>query len=232
MILGNGGTNWGMADASPPDADGWQRDRGRPDVVAARVAGLSHGFLVFDDTGSEWTREGERFTSGSSPTGSSTAATRTGRSAPYLTVEPGRRRTGSRRPRRADLTCRVARPAPRRGDRLVGHARATRGRPARSGFIADARRPARAPRADPAGRPARRARSRCTCATWAWSAVPSARGPVRAVDGAGNVGPAGDGDGPASRASRPSRCRAEPPELPRMARARRPCRAWARARWP
>ena len=29
-----------------------------PLVVAARMAGLSHGFLVFDDTGSEWTRIG------------------------------------------------------------------------------------------------------------------------------------------------------------------------------
>ena len=33
-----------------------------PRVVAARVAGVSHGFLVFDDTGSEWTRSGEKFT--------------------------------------------------------------------------------------------------------------------------------------------------------------------------
>ena len=62
VILSNGGTNWRMADASPPDRDGWQVVPVDPSVMAARVAGLSHGFLVFDDTGSEWTRRGESFT--------------------------------------------------------------------------------------------------------------------------------------------------------------------------
>ena len=31
-----------------------------PSVVAARVAGVSYGFLLFDDTGSEWKRDGEQ----------------------------------------------------------------------------------------------------------------------------------------------------------------------------
>ena len=62
VVLGNGGTTWRMADASPPDGDGWQHVPVDPRVVAARVAGISHGFLVFDDTGSEWTRDGETFT--------------------------------------------------------------------------------------------------------------------------------------------------------------------------
>ncbi|MFO0892458.1 MAG: hypothetical protein U0790_25365 [Isosphaeraceae bacterium] len=61
VVLGNGGTSWGMADATGPDADGWQTIAIRPEVLAARAAGLSHGLLVFDDTGSEWTRRGERF---------------------------------------------------------------------------------------------------------------------------------------------------------------------------
>ncbi len=61
VILGNGGTNWGMADATPPDGDGWQSIPINPAVLAARGAGLSYGFLVFDDTGSEWTHEGDRF---------------------------------------------------------------------------------------------------------------------------------------------------------------------------
>ena len=30
VILGNGGTNWGMADATPPDADGWQSIADQP----------------------------------------------------------------------------------------------------------------------------------------------------------------------------------------------------------
>jgi hypothetical protein len=61
VILGGGGSLWRMADAFPPDAQGWQRVAVDPSIVAARVAGISHGFLVFDDTGSEWARDGERF---------------------------------------------------------------------------------------------------------------------------------------------------------------------------
>ena len=62
VILGNGGTTWRMADASPPDAQGWQRLAVDPSILAARVAGISHGIVLFDDTGSEWTRKGESFT--------------------------------------------------------------------------------------------------------------------------------------------------------------------------
>ena len=61
VILGNGGTIWRMADASIPDRDGWQQIPVDARVVAARVAGISHGFLVFDDTGSEWTKTGDKF---------------------------------------------------------------------------------------------------------------------------------------------------------------------------
>lgn len=50
-----------MADATPPDGDGWQSIPINPAVLAARAAGLSHGLLVFDDTGSEWTHQGDRF---------------------------------------------------------------------------------------------------------------------------------------------------------------------------
>ena len=121
MILGNGGTNWGMADASPPDADGWQRIAIDPAVVAARAAGLSHGFLVFDDTGSEWTREGERFTFRLFPNRFVYSRDQNRASAPYLTVILG---AADQQPPAAPtgLIVRVARSAPRRGDRLVGHA--------------------------------------------------------------------------------------------------------------
>ena len=40
VILGNGGTGWGMADASPPDADGWQRIAVDPRSSWPRAAGL------------------------------------------------------------------------------------------------------------------------------------------------------------------------------------------------
>ena len=62
VILANGGTTWRMADATGPDRDGWQVVLVDPTILAARVAGLSQGFLVFDDTGSEWTRRGKSFT--------------------------------------------------------------------------------------------------------------------------------------------------------------------------
>lgn len=62
VVLGNGGTIWRMADAFPPDADGWQRVAIDPLIIAARIAGVSDGILLFDDTGSEWTRDGEKFT--------------------------------------------------------------------------------------------------------------------------------------------------------------------------
>ena len=62
VMLGQGGTTWRMADAFPPDEDGWQKVAVDPSVVAARVAGISYGFLLFDDTGSEWKRDGEKFT--------------------------------------------------------------------------------------------------------------------------------------------------------------------------
>ena len=62
VMLGQGGTIWRSADVAPKDAKGWYKIAVDPLVVAARIAGTSHGFLVFDDIGSEWTRNGEQFT--------------------------------------------------------------------------------------------------------------------------------------------------------------------------
>lgn len=62
VMAGEGGTIWSFADASPPDASGFQSIRVDPRVMAARAAGVSHGFVLFDDTGSEYKREGDKFT--------------------------------------------------------------------------------------------------------------------------------------------------------------------------
>ena len=62
VILGQGGTTWRMADATPPDAQRLAAGRRRPVGGGRPVAGISQGFLVFDDTGTEWTRKGEQFT--------------------------------------------------------------------------------------------------------------------------------------------------------------------------
>jgi len=89
VILGNGGTIWRMADATAPDPEGWQRIPVDPLVVAARAAGLSHGFLVFDDTGSEWSRSGETFTLRLFPNRFVYSRDQNRASAPYFTIELG-----------------------------------------------------------------------------------------------------------------------------------------------
>lgn len=61
VINGRGHTLWRFADSTRPDAQQWQAVAVDPAVVAARVAGISHGFVVMDDVGSEYVREGERF---------------------------------------------------------------------------------------------------------------------------------------------------------------------------
>jgi len=62
VTVGQGGTVWSSIDASEPDAQGWISIPVAKEVLAARVAGVSKGFLLFDDTGSEWKRDGEKFT--------------------------------------------------------------------------------------------------------------------------------------------------------------------------
>jgi hypothetical protein len=89
VMLGQGGSIWRMADAGEPDAEGWQSIAVAPDVVAARVAGISHGFIVFDDTGSEWTREGERWTQQLFPNRFVYSKDQNAASAPYFEIELG-----------------------------------------------------------------------------------------------------------------------------------------------
>ncbi|MDR3639346.1 MAG: DUF4091 domain-containing protein [Isosphaeraceae bacterium] len=89
VILGAGGTLWRMADATEPDRQGWQQVPVAPEVVAARVAGVGHGFLLFDDTGTEWTRAGDRFTVHHMPNRFVYSREQNAASAPYFTVELG-----------------------------------------------------------------------------------------------------------------------------------------------
>jgi hypothetical protein len=93
VMLGQGGTTWRTADAFPPDAGGWQRIAVDPIIVAARVAGISYGFVVFDDTGSEWTRRGEVFTPHPFPNRFVHSRESAPDSAPYMVVYVGERDT-------------------------------------------------------------------------------------------------------------------------------------------
>jgi lysophospholipase L1-like esterase len=89
VILGQGGTSWRMADATAADAKGWQTIAVDPTILAARSAGVSHGLLLFDDTGSEWTRQGEKFTVRLFPNRFIHSKDSNTASAPYLTVVLG-----------------------------------------------------------------------------------------------------------------------------------------------
>jgi hypothetical protein len=86
VINGQGNSLWGFADAEGPDAEGWYRVPVAPEVVAARIAGLSEGFAVFDDVGSEYTRNGEQFTWRLFPNRYVSSREAGAKNAPYFTV--------------------------------------------------------------------------------------------------------------------------------------------------
>ena len=89
VMLGNAGTIWHSAEATPPDAQGWQTIEVDPRVVAARVAGVSFGFVLFDDTGSEWTRDGEKFNLRLFPNRFVDSRDSRKQTAPYFTIALG-----------------------------------------------------------------------------------------------------------------------------------------------
>ncbi len=62
VMMGAGHTRWRFADATAPQRGGYQRVAVDPGVVRLRVAGISHGLVVMDDVGSEYERNGEKFT--------------------------------------------------------------------------------------------------------------------------------------------------------------------------
>ena len=156
VILGQGGTVWGMADASAPDADGWQSIPVDPGVIAARVAGVARGFLVFDDTGTEWTRDGETYTVRHMPNRFVYSRDQNAASAPYFTATLGPEdRVASLRPGGGPV--RIPGPAGGRGGRFLGHP-ARLGPGGRGRLPRHARRPPRAATARPDPRRARRSR--------------------------------------------------------------------------
>ncbi len=93
VMLGQGHTWWSSQDATAPDPDGWQIIPVSKEVIAARVAQLSEGIVLFDDTGSEWTRDGEQFTVHPFPNRYVYSRQQNASSAPYLTVTVGKEDT-------------------------------------------------------------------------------------------------------------------------------------------
>ncbi|NJL32288.1 MAG: hypothetical protein HC898_12100, partial [Phycisphaerales bacterium] len=60
VMMGEGSTRWSSSVVRGPDTQGWQVIEVEPVVMAMRVAGLSHGFAVMDDIGTEYQRVGDK----------------------------------------------------------------------------------------------------------------------------------------------------------------------------
>ncbi len=67
VVMGRGHTIWKFADCTLPNEDGWQSVAVDPNVVAARVAGLSTGFFCYDEVGHEWQDVDDKFEYYSNP---------------------------------------------------------------------------------------------------------------------------------------------------------------------
>lgn len=89
VMNGRGHTIWRFAQATPPDKNGWQTVAVEPAVIAARIAGISHGWVVFDDVGSQYTRQGDRFEYHLFPNRFIDSREAGAKVAPYLTVYLG-----------------------------------------------------------------------------------------------------------------------------------------------
>jgi len=62
VVMGKGNTIWNFSDCTQPDKQGWQTCAVSPDVLAARLAGLSYGFCLYDDIGTTWSILAGKFT--------------------------------------------------------------------------------------------------------------------------------------------------------------------------
>ncbi|XZE44493.1 hypothetical protein SH467x_004102 [Pirellulaceae bacterium SH467] len=86
VSLGSGGTQWHSL-APTEEADGWMSFDVPVRLVEACTAGLSHGWLIMDDTGSTWKRDGENFDFQLFPNRTVFSKDSNRASAPYLLVE-------------------------------------------------------------------------------------------------------------------------------------------------
>lgn len=147
VILGQGGSLWRFADATPADAEAAP---GRPSrsirkQSRARLDGRSHGFCVSDDVGNEWSRDGDKFTWRLFRTVTSTAAIKMPASLrgsrsrlPTDPTPPARRVAAPSAPR--DAVAPVTLPkSPEPKSTSVPHVTESRSAPARPGFGATRR---------------------------------------------------------------------------------------------
>ena len=199
VMMAEGNTVWATWDATPPDKDGWQTVVVSPKVVAARVAGISHGFVVFDDTGSEWTRQGEAFNFRVFPNRFVHSKDSGAKTAPYFTVYLG---AEDREPPAAPAGIRAEKATLPAGEALVTWTTpADAGAAGTIGFLVryaaggaldwDAAKPVPRYLIPMAAKPGERVEMHLRDLPLT-AGQPVALG-VRAVDGAGNVGPVATG---------------------------------------
>ncbi len=86
VTLGLSGTIWGFGDPTPPDENRWQAIPIDPAVAQARIDGRSFGFFVMDDVGSEYQRDGDKFTYTLFPNRYVASKDSNRKSAPYFTL--------------------------------------------------------------------------------------------------------------------------------------------------
>jgi hypothetical protein len=89
VSIGQGNTLYASVDAKPADAKGWVELDIPPEILLARVHGLSYGILLMDDTGSTWTRKGEEFKQEIFPNRFVASKDSNKSSAPYILVKYG-----------------------------------------------------------------------------------------------------------------------------------------------
>ncbi len=54
VVFGKGNTLWKFSDSSIPDENGWQVCAIDPDIISAKVAGISYGLGLYDEVGTTW----------------------------------------------------------------------------------------------------------------------------------------------------------------------------------
>lgn len=87
VCIGHGGSIYASVDAKPSTQKGWVELNIPPRLLEARIAGLSYGLVLMDDTGSTWTRKGDEFQQKIFPNRFVYSRDSNTSSAPYLMVD-------------------------------------------------------------------------------------------------------------------------------------------------
>lgn len=87
VCIGQGGSLYASVDATPAEAPGWFQLEVPPRILEARIAGISYGIVLMDDTGSTWKRDGDKLTRKPFPNRYLASRDSNRASAPYLLID-------------------------------------------------------------------------------------------------------------------------------------------------